>query len=119
MRWLRAVIARLLGVQTLQEPTPVLPTQTAGHVPPERTAPVGNKTSARATKPQRQSQSPAQVASPKKPKAVRQTTPVSKGSSKKQKPAPTVQSRSSAGNSTPTPASGTRPHVKRQQKRKP
>jgi hypothetical protein len=117
MRWLRAAIARLLGLPTpSMEALHVQPTPTAGPASPELITPVGNKPSAQVTKPRRQS--PAQVASPKKPKSASQTTPVSKGSSKKQKPAPTAQSRNSAGNSTPTPASGTRPHVKRQQKPK-
>jgi hypothetical protein len=111
MRWLRAAIARLLGLQTQHLGSPVQPTQTAGLVPPEHTHQVGNKPSAQDTQPQRRS-SPAQQPSQKKPKAARQTTAVSKGSGKKQEPAPTAKSRKAAGSSSPTPARRTRQHAK-------
>jgi hypothetical protein len=118
MRWLRAVIARLLGLQTQHLDSHAQPTQTAGHALPEPTAQAGNKPSAQATQPQRRS-SPAQPRSQKKPKSVSPTSVVSKDTSKKPKPVATAKSRKAAGNFSQTPASGTRPHAKRQPKPKP
>ena len=52
--------------------------------------------------------SPAPVASPKKPKAAKRTSAVSKSTSKKPSVAQTAKSPSSRGKSTQTPASKTR-----------
>jgi hypothetical protein len=111
MRLLKLVIARLLGLQTKPLGSPAQPTPTAGPALQEHTQPRGNKRSAPVTKHPRQS-SPAQPRSPKKPKAAQSTTVASKGTSKKQGPAPTGKSRKAAGNSTPTRASKTRQHAK-------
>ena len=111
MRWLKAVIARLLGTTTPPMDNLAQPTQTVGLASKEPTTPRGNKRSApRST--QRQSQSPAQPRSPKKPKAVQSTKVASKGTSKKQEPATTTRSRKADGNSTPPAVSKTRRHVK-------
>jgi len=111
MRMLKLVIARLLGLITQPSVKPVQPTPIAGPVSKEPTAPRGSKRSAQ-TSTQRQPRSPAQPRSQKKPKAVQSTTVASKGTSKKQGPAPTGKSRKAAGSSTPTRASKTRQHAK-------
>ena len=111
MRWLKAAIARLLGLPTQPLDNPAQLTPTAGPVLQEPTQPRGNKRSAPATNPRRQS-SPAPQPSQKKPKAAKSTTQVSKGTSKKPKPAPTAKSRKAAGSSSPTRASKTRQHAK-------
>jgi hypothetical protein len=120
MRWLRAVIARLLGLQTQHLDSHAQPTQTAGHALPEPTAQAGNKPSAQATqrRPRPRPQLPAQPRSQKKPKSVSSTSAASKDTSKKPKAVATAKSRKAAGNFSQTPASGTRPHAKRQPKPK-
>jgi hypothetical protein len=113
MRWLRAAIARLLGIPTEQvlSPSTAQQTQTAGPASKELTPPRGSKRSA-PTSTQRQPRSPAQPRSPKEPKAAPSTSPASKGSGKKQEPAPTGKSRKAVGSSSPTPARRTRQHAK-------
>ena len=118
MRNIMRAIARLLGLTTKPtEATRVLQTQTVGPVLLGRTHQAGSKPSVQATKLQHQS-SPAQQASPKKPKPAKLTTAASKGTSKKQKPAATAKSQSSRGSSTQTPASKTRQHAKQAAKPK-
>jgi hypothetical protein len=107
MQWLKAAIARFLTAMGGATPMPPV-----GHVPPVRTTEDGNSSTAQATKPPLQPQSPVQAPSRKKPKAARQTTPASKSTSKKRKPAQTGKSQPSDGNSTQTPARRTRRHVK-------
>jgi len=111
MRCLKHAIARLLGLQTKPLDSPAQLTPIAGPALQEPTQPRGNKRSAPATKRPRQS-SPAQPRSPKKPKTAKSTTAALKGSSKKQKPAPTAKSPSTRGSSTQTRASKTRQHAK-------
>ena len=119
MRWLRAAIARLLGLPTQHLDNPVLLTQTVGHALPEPIAQVGNKPSAQATQRRPRLQLPAQPRSQKKPKSVNPTSAASKDTSKRPKPVATAKSRKAAGNFSQTPVSGTRPHAKRQPKPKP
>lgn len=107
MRWLKAAIARFLTAMGGATPTPP-----AGPVPPVRTMEDGNSSTAQAIKPQPPLQSPVQAPSQKKQKAARRTTPASKSTSKKQKPAPMGKSQPSDGNSTQTPARRTRRHAK-------
>mgnify|MGYP006963608309 CR=1 FL=1 len=111
MRWLKRVIARLLGIQTQPLEVPVQPTPTAGPASKEPTTPRGSKRSAQTSTRPRQS-SLAQPRLQKKQKAVQSTTAASKGTSKKQGPALTGKSRTTAGSSTPTRASKTRQHAK-------
>jgi hypothetical protein len=110
-------IARLLGFQTQHTVQPVQPTPIAGPAPQELIQQFGKVPSVQDTDPQRQL-SLAQPRSQKKQKAVKQTTVVSKGTSKKQKPAQTGKSQSTRGSSTPTPASKTRQHAKQAAKPK-
>jgi hypothetical protein len=117
MRNIMRAIARLLGFKTQRTEVPVLQTQTVGPVLLGRTHRSGNQPSVQATKPPRQS-SPAQPRSQKKPKPAQQTTQASKGTSKKQKPVATAKSQTTAGSSTPTPASKTRQHAKQTAKPK-
>jgi hypothetical protein len=117
MRNLLRAIARLLGFQTQPSETPVLRTQTVGPVRLGRTTQAGSKPSVQGTKPPRQSLL-AQPHSQKKQKPAQQTTQASKDTGKKQKPAATAKSRTTAGSSTPTPASKTRQHAKQAAKPK-
>ena len=106
MRWLRAVIARLIGLLTRTRGTATaLPTPAAGLAPLEHMMRLGSRTSAMESLPPLQLL--AKAASPKKPKAARRTSAASKSTSKKPSVAQTEKSPSSRGNSTQTPASRT------------
>lgn len=117
MRWLKRVIARLLGHTTKPSDSLAPQTQTVGLVNQEPITPRGNKRSVQATKPQ--SKSPAQPRSQKKQKPAKSTTQASKDTSKKQEPAQTVKSRTTGGNSTRTRVSKTPQRAKSAPKRKP
>jgi hypothetical protein len=117
MRNIMRAIARLLGFQTQPSDKPVLQTQTVGPVRLGRTTRAGNQPFVQDTNPLPQP-SLAQPRSQKKPKPAKQTTQASKGTGKKQKPVATAKSRTTAGSSTPTPASKTRQHAKQAAKPK-
>lgn len=107
MRWLKAAIARFLTAMGGATPTPP-----AGPVPPVRTTEDGSSSTAQDTNLQPHPQLPVQAPSQKKQKVARSTSPASKSTSKKRKPAQTGKSQPSDGNSTQTPARRTRRHVK-------
>ena len=111
MRWLKAVIARLIGLLTRTRGIAIaLPTPAAGPVSQELMTQLGKAISAMES-PQPQL-SPAKPASPKKPKAAQRTSAASKSTSKKSKPAATAKSPRSRGSSTQTPAPKTLQPVK-------
>lgn len=118
LSWLKRVIARLLTFQTQHLVNPAQQTQNVGLAHQELTQQHGNKPSVQATKP-RNLKSPAQPRSQKKPKVAKSTTQASKDTSKKQKPAQTVKSRTTGGNSIQTRVSKTHQRAKSAPKRKP
>ena len=114
MRWLKLVIARLLGTTTQPLEAPAQQTQTVGLANKELTTSVGNKRSVRTTKSQ-----PAKQKSKPKSKVAQSTKAVS-SRKPKQKPAQQAVKASGANGSQPrTHASKTPQHVKQAHKRKP
>lgn len=103
MRWLKAVIARLLGTTTAQEPLQAIaqPTQIAGRVSPEPTQPHGKPLSAQPTN--------AKTELKRKPKRAQQTT---RASSRKQEHSSVGQTPTLAGQQAQTPVSKTPRPVK-------
>ena len=101
MRWLKAVIARLLGLQTRPLDSHAQPTQTVGRVRPERTQQHGSQLSAQPTN--------AKTELKRKPKRAPSTT---QASSRKQELSSAGQTPIPRGQQAQTPVSKTPRPVK-------
>lgn len=108
IRWLKAVIARLLGSKAASTETSVQPTQTAGLASQEPTQRRGNKRSALTTAP---------VATEPKPKRSRARSTTAEASSKPERTS-VKRTAIQVGQLQETPASPTRQPAKRGRKPK-